>query len=103
MYLMEKKADKEKTDMGQKRRTLQDELMAARKKKTELESVASRLLDTANKKAKEAEKKSGVAAMKALIMESNASRERAEEVKGKDIPAKARETKDTEEKLKKLD
>ena len=69
---MEKKAEKEKTDMGQKRKALQDELMAA-KKKTELESVASWLLDTANKKAKEAEKKSGVAAMKALIMESSAS------------------------------
>ena len=69
MYLMEKKAEK-KTDMGQKRKALQDELMAAKKKKTELESVASWLLDTANKKAKEAEKKSGVAAMKALIMES---------------------------------
>ena len=74
--------------------------MAAKKKKTELESVASWLLDTANKKAKEATKKLGVAAMKALIMESNASQERAEEVKGKDIPAKAR---DIEKKLKKLD
>ena len=92
MYLMEKKAEKEKTDMGQKRKALRDELMAAKKKKTELESVASQLLDTANKKAKEAEKKSGVAAMKALIMESNASQERAEEVKGKDFPAKARES-----------
>ena len=100
---MEKKAEKEKTDMGQKRKALQDELVAAKKKKTELESVASQLLDTGNKKAKEAEKKSGVAAMKALIMESNASWERAEEVKGKDIPAKAREIKDTEEKLKRLD
>ena len=73
MYLMEKKAEKEKTDMGQKRKALQDELMAAKRKKTELESVASWLLDTANNKAKEPEKKSGVAAMKALIMESNAS------------------------------
>ena len=43
--------------MGQKRKALQDELMAAKKKKTKLEFVASRLLDTANKKAKEAEKK----------------------------------------------
>ena len=99
---MEKKAEKEKTDMGQKRKALQDELMAAKKRKTELESVASWLLYTANKKAKESEKKWGVAAMKALIMESNASWERAE-VKGKDIPAKAREIKDIEEKLKKLD
>ena len=83
MYLMEKKAEKEKTDMGQKSKALQDEMMAA-KKKTELESVASWLLDTANKKAKEAEKKSGVAAMKALIMESSASWEEQKEVKGKD-------------------
>ena len=100
---MKKKAEKEKTDMGQKRKALQDELMAVKKKKTELESVASWLLDTANKKAKEAEKKLGVAAIKALIMKPNASRERAEEVKGKDIPAKAREIKDIEQKLKKLD
>ena len=35
-------------------------------------------------------------------MESNASWERAE-VKGKNIPPKAREIKDIEEKLKKLD
>ena len=90
MYLMEKKAEKEKTDMGQKRKALQDELMAAKKKKMEFESVASWLLDTANKKAKEAEKKSGVAAMKALIMKSNASQERAEEVKGKDIPSQSK-------------
>ena len=76
MYLMEKKAEKEKTDMGQKRKALQDELMVTKKKTTELESVASWLLDTANKKAKEAEKKSSVAAMKALIMESNTSREK---------------------------
>ena len=75
----------------------------AAKKNTELESLASRLLDTGNKKAKEAEKKSDVAAMKVLIMESSASQEGAEEVKGKDIPAKAREIKDIEEKLKKLD
>ena len=55
MYLMEKEAEKEKSDIGQKRKALQDELMAAKKKKTELESVASWLLDTANKKAKEEE------------------------------------------------
>ena len=36
-------------------------------------------------------------------MESNASQERAVEVKGKDILAKGREIKDIEEKLKKLD
>ena len=41
MYLLEKKAEEEKTDMGQKRKALQDELMAAKKKKTELETVAS--------------------------------------------------------------
>ena len=49
---MEKKAEKEKTDMGQKRKALQDELMAAKKKKTELESVAASYLTQPTRKPK---------------------------------------------------
>ena len=59
LYLMQKKAEKEKTDMGQKRKALQDELMAVKKKKTELESVANLLLDTANKKSQRSREEIG--------------------------------------------
>ena len=82
---------------------LQDTLTAAKKKRIELESVASKLIYAANKKAKEAEKKSSATDMKTLLIESNASREKGEKMKAKDIPAQEREIKDIEDKLKKLD
>ena len=41
---------------GKKRKAQELELGSAKKKKEELESVAKRLIDTADKKAKEAEK-----------------------------------------------
>ena len=45
------------------------------------------MLDTADKIAKDAEKKKDATVMKALLIESNASRERAEQIQKKDIPA----------------
>ena len=39
----------------------------------------------------------------ALLMESNASRERAEQIQKKDIPAQDKEIKKIEEKIKKID
>ena len=60
------------------------------------------MLDTADKKAKDAEKKDATV-MKALLIESNASRERAEQIQKKDIPAQGKEIKKIEEKIKKID
>ena len=103
MHLMEKSAEKEKTGKDRKRKELHQELTAAKKRKTELESVAKKLVDTAKRKAKEAEKKSDAAVIKALVIESNSSREKAEDLQRKDIPAQEKEIKDIEGKLKKME
>ena len=58
MYLMDKQHEKEDNEKGRKRKALQDELVVAKKKKLELESVAKRLFDNADKRSKEAAKKS---------------------------------------------
>ena len=55
MYLMEKK-EKEKTEKGRKRKVLEEDLIAAKKEKLELERVSKELLDTADK-AKDAERR----------------------------------------------
>ena len=103
MHLMEKKEEKEKTEKGRKRKALEENLIAAKKEKLELERVSKKLLDTADKKEKDAEKKKDATVMKALLMESNASRERAEQIQKKDIPAQDKEIKKIEEKIKKID
>ena len=71
--LMEKK-EKEKTEKGRKRKALEEDLIAAKKEKMELERVSKKLLDTADKKAKDAEKKKDATVTKALLIESNTSR-----------------------------
>ena len=48
---------------------MKEELASAKTKKEELESVAKKLIDTANKKAKEAEKQKDASQMKALLIE----------------------------------
>ena len=103
MYLMEKKEEKEKTEKGRKRKALEEDLIAAKKEKLELERVSKKLLDTAGKKAKDAEKKKDATVMKALLIESNASRERAVQIQKKDIPAQDKEIKKIEERIKKID
>ena len=53
---MERKAEQERTEKGQKRKALMEELTSAKKAKEDLEKVSKKLVDTADKKAKEAEK-----------------------------------------------
>ena len=103
MYLMEKREEKEKTEKGRKRKALEEDLIEAKKEKLELERVSKKLLDTTDKKAKDAEKKKYANVMKDLLIESNASRERAEKIQKKDIPAQDKEIKRIEEKIKKID
>ena len=86
-----------------KRKTLEEDVIAAKKEKLELERVSKKLLDTADRKAKDAEKKKGATVMKALLIESNAARERVEQIQKKDIPAQDKEIKKIEEKIKKID
>lgn len=100
---MDKKTEKEQTEKGKKRKALQEELVDAKKKKVELESVMRRLGDNADKKAKEAEKMSDAAAMKALLMESNAARDQSQKIQKKDIPAQVIAIQALEQKIAKLD
>ena len=44
------------------------------------------MIDTADKKAKEAGKQKGATQMKALLIESNASREKSEKLQKRDMP-----------------
>ena len=69
MYLMERKAEQERTEKGQKRKALMEELTSAKQAKEDLEKVSKKLVNTADKKAKEAEKQKDSTAMKALLVE----------------------------------
>ena len=103
MYLMERKAEQERTEKGQKRKALMEELTSAKKAKEDLEKVSKKLVNTADKKAKEAEKQKDSTAMKALLVESNAARSRSEEIQKKEIPGQEKEIKKIEERIKKID
>ena len=70
--------------------------------KRELESIAQRLIDTADKKAKEAEKQKNASQMKALLMEKSESREKSEKLQKTDIPSKVKEIQDLQKQLKEL-
>ena len=62
-----------------------EELTSAKKAKEDLEKVSKKLANTADKKAKEAEKQKDSTAMKALLVESNATRSRSEEIQKKEL------------------
>ena len=74
MYLMDKGSETWEPEKASKRKAVEEELTAAKKMKNELEVTAQKLAESADKKAKEAEKKIDVATMKTLLIESNASR-----------------------------
>ena len=93
---MERKAQQERTEKGQ-------ELTSAKKAKEDLERVSKKLVNTADKKAKEAEKQKDSTAMKVLLVESNAARSRSEEIQKKEIPGQEKEIKKIEERIKKID
>ena len=102
MYVMEKKTDQDKTEKAKKRKALQEELTVAKKKKKELQRVAQQMVEEADKKANEAEKRKDTVGMNAL-MESNASRDKCKRTKEKDLPAQDKEIKEIEQNLKGLD
>ena len=81
-----------------------EELTSAKKAKEDLEKVSKKLVNIADKKkAKEAEKQKDSTAMKALLVESNATRSRSEEIQKKEIPGLEKEIKKIEERIKKID
>ena len=103
MYLMERKVEQERTEKGKKRKALMEELTSAKRAKEDLGKVSKKLVNTADKKAKEAEKQKDSTAMKALLVESNAARSRSEEIQKKEIPGQEKEIKKIEERIKKID
>ena len=48
MYLVERKADQKRTERGQKRKALMEELTSAKKPKEDLEEVSKKLVNTAD-------------------------------------------------------
>ena len=70
MYLMERQKEDQESEKIRKRKALQEELIAAKKRKTELQATAQKLVDSADMKAKEAEKRTDVATLKALLIKS---------------------------------
>ena len=99
MYLMDKKAEQERTEKGRKREALMEDLTSTKKAKEDLVKVSKKLVDTADRKAKEAEKQKDATAMKALLMESNAARSRSDEIQKREIPAQEKEIKKIEEEI----
>ena len=52
MYVMERKAEQERTERGQKRKAIMEELTSTKKAKEDLEKVSKKLVNTADKKQK---------------------------------------------------
>ena len=102
MHMIEKETEKEDKVKGKESRALEEELGSVKKRKRELEGIVQRLIDTADKKAKEAEKQKNANQMKALLMESNASREKSVRLQKRDIPAQENEIQDLQKQLKEL-
>ena len=80
-----------------------EELTSAEKAKGDLEKVSKKLVNTADKKAKEGEKQKDSTSMKALLVEPNAARSRSEEIQKKEIPGQEKGIKKIEERIKKTD
>ena len=94
MYLMDKNTEKPETVKGRKRKALKEELVSAKKRKEKLEIITQKLIDTADKKTKEAEKKKDVTHLKALLIEANTSKEKSGKIQKKDLPVQEKEIMD---------
>ena len=101
MYMMERQTKDQEPEKVRKRKALQDDLVSAKKRKTE-QVTAQKLVHSADEKAKDAVKRTDAAALRALLIESNASREKSQEILEKEVPKQEEKIKQIEEKLKLL-
>ena len=76
---------------------------SAKKRKRNWEVTAKKVASEADKRAKEAVEKSDAAVMKAILMESNASRDKSQDIMKTEIPKEESKIKDFKKKLKVLD
>ena len=67
MYLMDKKAEEERTEKGRKRKALMEDLTSAKKAIEDLVKVSKKLVDTADRKSTEAEKAKGCNSNESLV------------------------------------
>ena len=100
--MMERQTKDQEPEKVRKRKALQDDLVSAKKRKTELQVTAQKLVHSAGEKAKDAVKRKDAAALRALLIESNASREKSQEILEKEVPKQEEKIKQIEEKLKLL-
>ena len=68
MYMMERQTKDQKPEKVRKRKALQDDLVSAKKRKTELQVTAQKLVHSADEKAKDAVKRTDAAALRALLI-----------------------------------
>ena len=97
MYLLDKDKEAQQPKKIRKRKAPQEELTAAKKSKKDLEVRAQKLGESADKKAKETQKKTDVATMKTLMIESNVSRKK-EEIMKTNVSEQEEEIKEVEKK-----
>ena len=71
MYMMERQTKDQEPEKVRERKALQDDLVSAKKRKTELQVTAQKLVHSADEKAKDAVKRTDAAALRALLIESN--------------------------------
>ena len=102
MYMMERQTKDQEPEKFRKRKALQDDLVSAKKRKTELQVTAQKLVHSTDEKAKDAVKRTDAAELRALLIESNASREKSQEILEKEVPKQEEKIKQIEEKLKLL-
>ena len=101
MYMLERQTKDQEPEKVRKRKVLQDDLVSAKKRKTELQVTAQKLVHSADEKAKDAVKRTDAAALRALLIESNASREKSRDPRERS-PKQEEKIKQIEEKLKLL-
>ena len=103
MYLIDEEEKAKQPEKIRKRKALQEELDSAKKRKKDWEITAQKLVSEADMRAKEAAEKSDAAVMKAILIESNAARDKSQDIKKTEIPKEESKIKDIEKKLKLLD
>ena len=68
MYIMERQTKDQEPEKVRRRKALQDDLVSAKKRKTELQVTAQNLVHSADEKAKDAVKRTDAAALRALLI-----------------------------------
>ena len=70
MYMMERQTKDQEPEKVRNRKALQDDLVSAKKRKTELQVTAQKLVHSADEKAKDAVERTDAAVLRALLIKS---------------------------------